>query len=519
MKALFATGLLLLACFPCRSGVLEDLELLRERCLCFAAGHAPTNPAAVTIRHGLYAQSPFSPAGQVDLAASGFSLAALPAAVANGVLSSNQALVTASNAAHQVRLMVAKSAAATAPAQIELYGYAGVLFHYPVWNDAAGEFQGVPNVEISPIDTALLLYGLLVSAEFFGGSVRADYEAARDAIRWRDWLDTTTSGHQNQFRMAYRPGTGLSGWWDWYTQEAMLICIFAAMSDSQIHPREVWRGWHRDFQTYTSPPPASRTFSCCATYFGDPFTVFYGLAFLDFARFPPDLDGVNWFRQGQTAYQAHVEFFRAERGYRDSLTAGFSSCSTNGVQAKPNGARGEPVARPDATVYTVAGGLQYDSRDPGSNALAATLSRLVQTAPGFFAAHGWPAATVNATNAAHESLCDMIVGQDVSLIGLAIDNFLTSRAQNLVLQDPALRRTLNWIFPPQCHAAQDASPQLVTFSWAGIPFSPFTLQETDDLDGHWAGTTNATFAADGTWQSAVTPSAHRRFYRLLMEDW
>ena len=189
--------------------------------------------------------------------------------------------------------------------------------------------------------------------------MRADYEAARDAIRWRDWLDTATAGHQNQFRAAYYPGRGFSGWWDWYTQEAMLICIFAAMSDSTINPREVWRGWHRDFQTYTSPPPDAKVFSCCATYFGDPFTVCYGLAFLDFARFPPDLDGVDWFRQGQTAYQAHVEFFRAERGYRDGLSAGFSSCTVNGIQAKPNGARGEPVVRPDATVYTLAGGLQY----------------------------------------------------------------------------------------------------------------------------------------------------------------
>ena len=246
--------------------------------------------------------------------------------------------------------------------------------------------------------------------------------------------------------------------------------------------------------------------------------MFYGLAFLDFARFPPDLDGVNWFRQGQTAYQAHVEFFRAERGYRDSLTAGFSSCATNGVQAKPNGARGEPVVRPDATVYTVAGGLQYDARDPGSNALAATLSRLVQTAPGFFASHGWPAATVNATNTAHEMLCDMIVGQDVSLIGLAIDNFLTSRAQDLALQDPALRRTLHWIFPPQCQAAQGVTSQVITLSWAGIPFGPFTLHEADALDGNWVATTNAAFAADGTWHSAVAPLARRRFYRLLMED-
>jgi hypothetical protein len=99
-----------------------------------------------------------------------------------------------------------------------------------------------------------------------------------------------------------------------------------------------------------------------------------------------------------------------------------------------------------------------------------------------------------------------------------IDNFLTSRAQNLILQDPAVRRTLHWIFPPQCQAAQGVISQFVSFSWAGIPFATFTLQESDALAGNRVGTTIATFAADGTWQSAVAPSANLRFYRLLMED-
>jgi hypothetical protein len=352
-------GFVLLSQVPAWGGTLEDLERLRDQCLYFAAGHAPADSNIVVLRHGLYAQSPLSQPGEVDLAASGFSLAALPAAVANGVISSNAAFGIASEAARQVRAMVTKSAAASTPEQIRRYGYGGVLCHYPVWNTNSGEFCAQPGVELSSIDTTLLMFGLLVSANYFGDPVRVDYEAACAGIRWRDWLDQSTPGHQNQFHMAYRAGTGFYAWWDWYTQEAMLLTLFASMSDQHIDPIKVWRGWRRPFKTYTSPGPGSKSFTCCATYFGDPFTVVYGLAFLDLARLPRDIDGINWFEQGQLAYQASVEFFKKERGYLGDLSSGFSVCAPNGVMAPPHGAPEQPLQRSDATLYTVAGGLPY----------------------------------------------------------------------------------------------------------------------------------------------------------------
>ena len=301
---------------------MEDLTLLRNQCLHYAAGYAPTDTNAVTIRHGLYSQSPFSKAGEVDLAASGFCLASLPAVVGSGIISSNAAYEIAANAATQVRLMIARSAAATTDQDIRRYGFGGMLCHYPAWDEAAGEFRAQPGVEFSSIDTTLLLYGLLVSANYFGGQVQADFQTAQHTVHWRDWLDTRTRGHQNQFHMAYWPGAGFSSWWDWYTQEAMLVGIFGAMSDDCIDPVAVWRAWKRDRQTYTSPGPDGKSFTCYTTFFGDPFTVVYGSAFLDFARFPQDVDNADWFQLSRTAYLANVEFFKKERGYLDGLNSG-----------------------------------------------------------------------------------------------------------------------------------------------------------------------------------------------------
>jgi hypothetical protein len=443
----FLAFLALLSLTVARGDVLQDLERLRNQCLYYAAGHAPSDTNTITIRHGLYAQSPFSRPGEVDLAASGFSLAALPAAVANGIISSNSAFEIASDAARQIRSMIAKSAAAKTPEEIARYGYGGILCHYPVWNIEAGEFQTQSRVEISTIDTTLLMYGLLVSANYFGDEVRADYEAARAGIHWRQWLDTTTRGHQNQFHMAYRPDSGFYAWWDWYTQEAMLVSLLAAASDAQIDPVKVWRGWRREVRTYTSPGPESKSFTCCTTYFGDPFTQVYGLAFLDLARYPRDLDGFDWFQQGQIGYAANVEFFKKERGYLQNLTSGFSICAPNGVMAKPHGAPAEPLWRDDATVYTLAGALAYYGDDPAANPLAVTLSGLLNHTPGFLGWHGWPAASVSATNPSFPVACDRLVGQDISFVGLALDNYLSHRAQDLVWRDPEMLRVLGRLFP------------------------------------------------------------------------
>jgi hypothetical protein len=362
------------------------------------------------------------------------------------------------------------------------------------------------------------MYGLLVSANYFDGPVRADYEAARDAIHWRDWLDLKTPGHKNQFHMSYRPGTGFFAWWDWYTQESMLLTIFASMSDPAIDPAVVWRGWRRQRQTYTSPGPDSKSFKCYTTFFGDPFTVVYGLGFLDFQRFPRDLDGLDWFAEGSTAYHASLEFFRKERGYSQNLSAGFSICAPNGIMAKPNGAREEPIKRTDATIYTIAGGLPYFGAEPGSNSLAATMTELLKETPGFFGWHGWPAESIEATNAVHDVVCRRIVGQDIAFTGLAIDNYLSKRAQNLVLQDPAMRRTLNFIFPPQMVASEGPTQNEKKFACRGIPFLSLKLEQSESRSAEWLTATNVVFGDAGTCEIAVPGTTSRRSYRLVSNE-
>ena len=103
------------------------------------------------------------------------------------------------------------------------------------------------------------MFGLLVCGNYFKGDVLKDYRSARDLISWKEWLDTSTPDHVNQFRMSWENGSFSEKWWDWRSEETMLICLFAAMSDSTLNIIELWNAWNKKLVTYISPAPDSKT--------------------------------------------------------------------------------------------------------------------------------------------------------------------------------------------------------------------------------------------------------------------
>lgn len=423
--------------------IRDDLKLLRDRCLYYSVGHAPNDKNTTTIRNGLYAQSPFSvPSSEIDIAASGFSLAALPSAVENGLISNSDAYEIAKVASERILEMVRKSAGASTLGAYNKYGYKGMLYHYYVWSQNDNEFQGRAGVEVSSIDTTLLLFGLLVSGNYFEGDVLVNYQRAKGLINWKEWLDTSTPGHGNQFRMSWKDGTFASNWWDWRSEETMLICFLAAASDKDLNIKTLWSAWEKRLNTYNSPPPKSESFTTYATWNGDPFTVFYGLNFLKFRK---DVFGINWFSQSEIEYKGHVEFFKKERGYVDHMTFSFSDGS-EGAIAEPKINPETPLSRSDCPIYSLVGGLDYYSNDPEENPLAKTISLLVQK-DGFFEWTGWPPESVDALNISHDTFNRDIIGQNISAIAIAIDNYLTGRVRRIVMKDPDIKRIYDIIMP------------------------------------------------------------------------
>jgi len=404
--------------------IVANLELLRNRCLYYAIGHAPNDINTKTIRNGLYAQSPFSPTGEVDIAASGFSLAALPIAVRNGLVSYADANAIASSSGAKIKQLIENSEAATTTEEISKFGYRGMLYHYYTWSEIDNAFLGNVETEISSVDTTLLLFGFLVSAQYFQGQVMSDFKASINRIHWNEWID----GIKNQFHMSYTAQEGFSGLWDVRTDETILICLLAAMCDPSLNIKSLWNAWKKESVTYVSLVSPSRTFTCYATWNGDPFTVFYGYIFLKYSY---DFNGIDWYTQSQIAYQGHVEFFKTERGYLNSMVLAFTD-NSQGVIAKPKLSPDEPITKNVAPIYGIAGGLEFYSNDPESNEIARTLSSLVQKQNdnndnnnNFFSWTGWPCESVIATNINHPRYSDSIIGQNVSAIAISIDNYLT----------------------------------------------------------------------------------------------
>jgi hypothetical protein len=449
MKRFLLLSLWVIGCFA-TADIVADLELLRKRCLYFSLGRSPANSRDSTQVHGLYSQSIYSATKlEIDLASTGFSLAGLPSAVKvlgpEGVTTYAQAEAIARDAAGRLREMVEKSASATSSNKIAKYGYGGILFHFSKWNDSDGEFHGKQGTEVSIIDTAIALWGLLVCAEYFGGSVKADFETALATIRWTDWL-VLLGPDSGKFYLDYWPGTGFSKTHWGYTQETMLICLLAAMSDNRINAAVIWRAWDRQQMTY-----GGETFH--ATYYGDPFTVFYGQAFVDFERLGADLDGVDWFREARQAYLAAVKYFATERGYL--FNAVFTSTTIVGdglAIAKPN-TSGAPIynAKNKATTHGIAGGLSYYGQNATSNLSAQALSKIVRTSMGFYRPTLWPASSFDAQSAAFPVVPgtedEWDIGQDISYVGIALDNYLDPTIHDMVMGNEDLIRVLSIIFP------------------------------------------------------------------------
>jgi hypothetical protein len=150
--------------------------------------------------------------------------------------------------------------------------------------------------EVSSIDTAILLMGVLTAGEYFGGEVADKANQIYDDVNWPWFVDES----RNMFHMAYRPGQGYSGHWDFYAEQLMLY-ILAAGSDTHPIDPAVYDGFTRHYGKYGDGE------GFIHSWFGSLFTYQYSHAWIDFREYR-DQDGVNWFDNSVAASLAQVDF-------------------------------------------------------------------------------------------------------------------------------------------------------------------------------------------------------------------
>jgi hypothetical protein len=252
--------------------------------------------------------------GEIDIAGTGFALAGLCVAAERGLISREKA---------------AEFAYLTIMRALELQrssrtSYAGFLYHFYLWDQRENRFYHKEDVEVSTIDTALLLAGIITAGEYFGGGLRDKAEEFYSQINWKEFFD----GRRRQFHMAYRDGR-FFGWWDYYTDEILLISLLAIGApnpDFRVFPEDAFSSFQINFGRYNLGS------EYVYSWWGSLFTYIYAHIFFDFERLGPDkFSRVDWWENSRRAIEADIAFCR-DHGYPEYVW-GLSACWS---RKKPN---------------------------------------------------------------------------------------------------------------------------------------------------------------------------------------
>jgi len=131
-----------------------------------------------------------------------------------------------------------------------IIGYKGWFYHFLDMNTAlrAG------STELSSIDTALLLGGILYAKQYFNGTSadETSIRAAADSIFNRvDWNFMSQGG--NAVAMGWQPTTGFSGFGNWIGyNEGMIIYILGLGTATNPLPASAWGQWTSGYSWITN---------------------------------------------------------------------------------------------------------------------------------------------------------------------------------------------------------------------------------------------------------------------------
>ncbi len=216
----------------------------------------------------------------------------------------------------------------------------GWFYHFYQIEDA----MPTRHSEVSTIDTALLLAGVISASEYFGGDLPKRTQNLLERIDFNFFLQTY--GHM--FAMSYEPNKTFRGHWDKYAEQLLLYVLGASLDDEshRMDPK-VYKGFDRDKGRYND-----HEFIC--SWHGSLFTYQFSHGYIDF-RGLVDEDGVDWYQNSVEASIAAYEYACDEEGkfksfHRHSwgLTACASSDGYCGRYGSPPS--GEGITYNDGTV-------------------------------------------------------------------------------------------------------------------------------------------------------------------------
>lgn len=203
------------------------------------------------------------------------------------------------------------------------------------------------NSEASSMDTALLVAGALLAAQYFPNTP-IDHMAQKiyERIDWR-WM----MNHSDFVCMGWKPETGfLPYYWDSYN-ELMILLALAIGSPTHPIPIKAWERWMRPIDEYNKH---RIVFSSS----GSLFTYQFAQAFIDF-RALKDHD-INYFENSREASLANRDYslsFQNEfAGYQENSWGLSASLGPGGYKAyggKPGGGEHDGTIAPYAALSSI----------------------------------------------------------------------------------------------------------------------------------------------------------------------
>ncbi len=181
-------------------------------------------------------------------------------------------------------------------------GYKGLFYHFLDINSGLRTWD----CELSTIDTALLMAGVLDARQYFDTADAGDQElrALADSLYHRvDWDFMRNGG--NGLRMGWKPVTGFGGYGNWIGyNEAMILYILALGSPTHPVPDYTWMYWTSGYNW--------------ATYYGQSYLVFpplfghqYSHCWIDFRDIQDEymrLRGITYHENSRRATIAAREY-------------------------------------------------------------------------------------------------------------------------------------------------------------------------------------------------------------------
>ena len=211
----------------------------------------------------------------------------------------------------EAKLMAVKAARV----MLKLKSYHGWYYHFYEID------TGLPTrlSEISTIDTALLVAGLLTAGSYFQGEVLEIARKVLDRMNFQYFLIE----YKTMFSMSMNYQYNFQGHWDRYAEQLILYVLGAANTNpTHTMDKSIYYNFIRDRGNY-------KQYEFIYSWHGSLFTYQYSHAYIDF-RNKVDRDGVDWFTNSVNASLAAHQYALDETGKFKSfhgLSWGLTACA------------------------------------------------------------------------------------------------------------------------------------------------------------------------------------------------